>query len=141
MSGWCCGGPNGHYIIKDQLQGFITIEGNILIPPIYDGIYESDNDFIVSRNGNVGVVNNKNEIIIPIEYEVIYSDIFFFDPKNTLDNKYIVFKNNEWLFLSKNGSVLKRKVNEIEIKRNYPDLYEYKEDYMPDGDCFVKKRN
>src|SRR6056297_1414971 len=64
---------------RDGKWGVIDRFGNIIIPFLYahenksfSGVFFADNQrFLVKKNGKYGLVNYKNEFIIPREYEVI----------------------------------------------------------------------
>ncbi len=59
-------------INKSQLkEGLISIDGKIIIDPIYDEIsgYFNNGFMRVRNNGKAGIVNEKGEIVIPIEYD------------------------------------------------------------------------
>jgi hypothetical protein len=85
----------GAFIIlsKNQKKGVLKIDGTEIIPFIYDDIKPSyrvtENapwTFIVTLNEKKGIINDKNKIIIPLEYEIIdlqgsYSDEFMVQNK------------------------------------------------------------
>lgn len=66
----------GLRVTKDLKKGIISKEGKIIIPPIYDDIntfYEAGfSDLLKVKSGEKnGIINLKNEIIIPIEFDWI----------------------------------------------------------------------
>ncbi len=73
----------GLQITKDKKKGFTDKRGNVIIPPIYDNVdsfYESGMDYFikVKQGEKQGVINLKNEIIIPINFEWIGEENGFF---------------------------------------------------------------
>lgn len=59
---------------KDSKWGIIDTTGKVIIPAKYDDVRQSeikDEYFIFSSQGKVGLLNNKNEIIIPSIYKSI----------------------------------------------------------------------
>lgn len=65
-----------YFPITNEIKksGLIDYKGNIIIDAIYDGIsVYNDKYAIVIKDNKFGVVNFKNEIIIPIEYNQIVS--------------------------------------------------------------------
>lgn len=70
-------------------EGLIDINGKVIIEPIYDEIsgYFINGFMRVRNNGKAGIINEKGEIVIPIEYD------------NVLDFKNGMFtaeKSNSW---------------------------------------------
>jgi hypothetical protein len=73
----------GLKITKDKKKGFTDKTGKVIIPPLYDDVdsfYESGMDhFIKVKLGEkVGVINLKNETIIPVNFEWIGEENGFF---------------------------------------------------------------
>lgn len=66
--------PNYTKTQKEYLFGVLDKNGQELIPTMYDEIedFGSNNLLIVSKNKKYGVVNYQNEIIVPIEYDIVY---------------------------------------------------------------------
>lgn len=95
---------------KNGAYGLIYEDENILILPFeYDTImsakeYEVKNKkyrtFIVRENGKYGIVNNKNRVILPIEFDEI-SNWIEYGP----DGHYVK-KDDKWGFAGKNGNIL-----------------------------------
>jgi hypothetical protein len=70
-------------------EGLIDINGKVIIEPIYDEIsgYFINGFMRVRNNGKAGIINEKGEIVIPIDYD------------NVLDYKNDMFtaeKSNKW---------------------------------------------
>lgn len=66
----------GLRVTKDRKKGIISKEGKIIIPPIYDDVntfYEAgfSNLLKVKFGEKNGIINLKNEIIVPIEFDWI----------------------------------------------------------------------
>lgn len=73
----------GLQIVKDKKKGLTDKKGKLIIPPIYDDIdsfYEWDTEqyLKVKIGQKLGVINLKNEVIIPIEFEWIGEENGFF---------------------------------------------------------------
>lgn len=60
----------GWYTIKtDGKEGACDIQGNEIIPPIYDQVDFQGTGYKVTRNYKVGFLSKKNQLIIPICYD------------------------------------------------------------------------
>ncbi len=127
ISGWCCGGPHGHYIIKNGKEGFATVDGKVIIEPKFEGLNETYGGFIVQENNKTGVINLKGDTIIPLENDLIYDDFekLIFNPEDTLDDKFIVLRSDNWMYYSMNGTLIQKDVDIKEIKKEKPFLIEY----------------
>jgi hypothetical protein len=73
----------GLKITKDKKKGFTDKSGKVIIPPMYDDVdsfYESGMDFFikVKLGDKLGVINLKNEAIIPVNFEWIGEENGFF---------------------------------------------------------------
>ncbi|TDQ80058.1 WG repeat-containing protein [Sphingobacterium yanglingense] len=56
--------------------GLIDRKGAYLIEPLYDGfvrIADKKNQFVVERYNKSGIIDSRNQILVPLEYEVIYA--------------------------------------------------------------------
>ncbi len=57
---------------SNGLKGAIDLNGNKLIPFIYDNLsYYSEHNIYIARRGLYGVINDHNEIIIPFNYDYL----------------------------------------------------------------------
>lgn len=78
-------------VSKDGQFGLIDLEGNVIIPFIYESIVMSTvNAYSVSVNGKWGFITKSNQILIPIVYDLI-SDF--------IENLCAVKKDNKWGFI------------------------------------------
>lgn len=73
----------GLKITKDKKKGFTDKSGKVIIPPMYDDVdsfYENGMDYFikVKLGDKVGVINLKNESIIPVDFEWIGEENGFF---------------------------------------------------------------
>lgn len=73
----------GLKVTKDKKKGFTDKSGKLIIPPVYDDVesfYQSDLDhFIKVKSGEkLGVINLKNEVIIPADFEWIGEENGYF---------------------------------------------------------------
>lgn len=143
ISGWCCGKlVSGHYVENNNLQGYITDRGDTIIPLLYDGVSISiGGKFTVLKDEKIGIVNHKNEIIIPIENDYIFTNAeqFIFNYQDTLDDKFVILKDSIWSYSTLQGKLLKENVNPKDIDKdiNYP-ILEYYESNTVSGSCLIK---
>lgn len=74
------------YSSRPHLYGAIDTLGNVIIPSIYDFIFPFRQEITVIKKGlKLGIVNNKGEIKIPLEYDGYnYSHEHFFLKKDSL---------------------------------------------------------
>lgn len=103
---------------KDGKWGLISIDGKVVIPYIYDEIYDFDYkkanrmegpyiDFldsdgktaVVKKNGKWGLVNTKGEVLA----DCIYEDFFIPDVKLFYENRVAAKQNGLWGFLNEKG--------------------------------------
>ena len=91
---WKQHGYSDLLIREGDKVGMMKMEGGVAIHPVYDDIcltYDGQEfffqtDFVVKRNGKWGLVNQRQEVLIPFEYDCIYRK-----PHTT--DAYIVEKN------------------------------------------------
>lgn len=59
--------------IYEGKQGVVNVQGKIIVPPIYDGVYGffQNNSMIVMLNDKLGLINRNGEEIIPPTYNRI----------------------------------------------------------------------
>ena len=78
---------DGFRIVKDGKAGWTDMTGQIIVQPIYEDIDDFSFNFkglyVVTKDGKKGVINKQNNVVVPVEFEVIYDQ----------DN-YIIAKNN-----------------------------------------------
>ncbi|MDX5585998.1 MAG: WG repeat-containing protein [Aureibaculum sp.] len=80
-------------------EGLIDIDGNIIIEPVYDEIsgYFINGFMRVKNNGKAGIINEKGEIVIPIEYDNVL------DYKN---NMFTAEKANKWGIIDVENNII-----------------------------------
>ena len=92
------GHPN-FVFIKDSKKGLRSIAGTEVLPPIYDDISFTFDDYIiweyyygftyvVKKYGKWGVVDNEQHVIIPFEYDFIFR-------KPGIDDNYILMRDGK----------------------------------------------
>lgn len=117
ISNWVEYGPEAHFVTKNHKKGLLSREGKILIPSVYDELhYYDDQIIILSRMGKFGVVNINNKVIIPLEYEIIYSDYSIFEKET--NNQFYVRKNGKYFIIDNNNTIIKN-ITELEIKNKF----------------------
>ena len=67
----------GFFVIKNGKYGYYNMTKGKVFDPIYDRIYFSDNDEIVSAQQGLKVVSKENTKCRPAENENAVGDIFF----------------------------------------------------------------
>jgi len=86
-------------------RGYINIEGEEIIPCIYDDIREFESGFaVVRQNWKFGVINKQGDTIVPCIYESIghYSTSYNF--RNIeLEKRLIVERNSKYGFVNERG--------------------------------------
>lgn len=85
---------NNNRILKNKDNKFLLIQKEKEEILNYDNILFLKSGFLVKREDKYGVVNNNNEVVLPIEYEEIIElkENLFAIRKN---NKFALFKDNE----------------------------------------------
>lgn len=79
----------------NNVYGYIDTMGNTVIPFIYDGGEPFVNDTaIVFKDGKVGMINTKNEILIEFVYDYI-SRFYFPKPPGG----FLLVKREEWFYI------------------------------------------
>lgn len=142
ITDWVENGPGAHYVKKNNFYGIIRYNGQIPIPIIYDKIHcYSYNLIKVKLNGKNGVINNKNETIIPCIYDSLMVNFDLFGFSKNHKNKFIVKNNNQWFYLDSNGKLLKSNVTIQELKNSetYLDFKDY--DYTYIDLCMIFAKN
>jgi len=110
-----------YLIIKnnDNKYGIINYDGNVIIEPIYDNIKILENSFVVKLNNKVGIIN-KNEILVPLEYQYIFKE----------GNYFITFKNNKIGVLNENYQTIVENIINTNLKDPTCLFDDCKLDYM-----------
>lgn len=103
-------------VTKDQKVGLMDREGNISIPLVYDKIqkidyFASSSFYIVKYEGKEGIINTKNETIVPFEYEYVGEFESYFIAK--LDD------NRKGLYDKQGNSVLPLEYMRISKSKSY----------------------
>lgn len=85
---------NNNRILKNKDNKFLLIQKEKEEILNYDNILFLKSGFLIKREDKYGVVNNNNEVVLPIEYEEIIElkENLFAIRKN---NKFALFKDNE----------------------------------------------
>ena len=84
-----------HDVLRDKM-GYIDVEGNVSIPPIYDFCYGFYGGLAAVKEGElIGFIDRENNLVIPFEYSYLY--------KGFKDNFAIVKKDSIIVFIDKNG--------------------------------------
>ncbi|MGL4308123.1 MAG: WG repeat-containing protein [Cetobacterium sp.] len=81
---------NSFIVGSEDGYGVINSLGNIEVKPIYENIIICPNGIIAEKNGKMGVLNKKDEVIIPFEYEKI----------TYVDNYIFLYSKGLWKFVS-----------------------------------------
>jgi hypothetical protein len=67
------------FIEKPIKYGLIDTLGNIVVDPIYDQVLSVPKGFLVQKEGKWGMINGKQEELLPLEYESHSTDYYHFD--------------------------------------------------------------
>ena len=90
---------NEYYIKAEGKTGIINGLNEVIIQPIYDKIFESENGYRKAVKGNfLGLLNENGKIIIPFEYNGLYK----FDNKERLR----VSKEKLWGIIDFNNKII-----------------------------------
>ena len=62
--------PNtSHFARRNEKYGVIDLDGNIIVPAIYDKVYDFENGLAEVENDNLrGLINVQGEIVVPVAY-------------------------------------------------------------------------
>jgi hypothetical protein len=101
-------------------SGLIDRNGKWIILPKYNYIqYWDKGQYIVSLNNKFGVINSKEEVFIPFDYESIEA--------SSKDKNLIFMKNNKYGLMDKNGKMLTKKLyDELDIADSKIFYYTFK---------------
>ena len=128
ISAWWEYGPDAYYVKKDGKVGYLSLDGSKqLVPLMYEEIFyiadflkSTDGEFlIVLQNGKYGVLSfnsndtvSNNQTVIPIEYEVIYSDVYdpFLRTRTDDDFVFYALKDGIWHKIDKSGKTLESNI-------------------------------
>lgn len=108
---------NGLYLVlNNNKYGFIDINCNEIIPPIYDDIAEFQEGFLcATKNGKKGIVDIENKTVIPFIYDDIshFGGLLFYVQKDecwgvvdTLNQVIVPLKYEEVNFFEECGLLL-----------------------------------
>lgn len=96
-------------------KGIVTVDGSTKINLLYDDIAMVDKNnglYLVKNNNKYGVLGNKGNIVIHLEYNQIGLDVSAF-PNNNITNKYVLFENaipvcqnKKWGMFDINGNLI-----------------------------------
>ncbi len=92
-----------------------------MIPVSYDSLYYYNDKIIKGKiNNKYGVLNSKNTIVIPFDYDALIVDFDFhgWENENHID-KFAVKKNDIWYYLDYNGNIIKKDIPNAEIEKEY----------------------
>ncbi|MFT3844306.1 MAG: WG repeat-containing protein [Lacibacter sp.] len=68
---------NKHIIIKDagtRKWGILNAGFKIAVPAIYEQVYTfTDSGVAAKKNGKIGIINLKNEILVPFDYDSVFA--------------------------------------------------------------------
>ena len=156
---------NNLIVKKDNKEGIIDLEGNILVDYIYDDIKYTSNGYIVKNKNKYGILDNNYKTIFKTNNKYIYGnkygylvynkklDIYDKDLKkiisnykynidedilidfNKVDYNYYIVANNDLLIINNN------KINKSTIDKYYYNdyLYTYKDNNLDIYDNFLNK--
>ena len=94
--------PNGNYLVETNEGYYISNMDGSPISDLYLDVLKSKySELILCSSGNgYGVVNFKNEIVIPLQYDIIYDII------NKDTSVFVALKNNTWYVINLSGEVI-----------------------------------
>ncbi len=116
----------GYAVIKiSDKFGLIDAKENIIIEPLYDYLYSPKNGLLrATKNKKEGVINLKQEIIVPLEYDNVYMYL----------DKFIVTKDNKQGVLDNKGKlVIPIQYKDIEFINLKPQRYIFKNELGKKG--------
>jgi len=121
LSSWVEYGPSEHYALKAGKIGLIKTNGEILIPCAYDWLhYYTDSGLIlVERNGQKGIIDRNQKILLPIIFDEIIVDDNYLNFIDKKDERLLGLKNGSWSYFDLQGNVLREKVPLKEIQAEY----------------------
>ena len=88
---------------KDFKWGFIDCSGDTIIDLQYEEIGNfSENLAPVCKNDKWGVINTKNEIVVPFEYDNKWPFIFY----DFKDDLILMYKKGKQNYINRNGVIV-----------------------------------
>ena len=111
---------NNNYLVfkdKNNYQGIIDLNGNVVIEPIYNNINTlSNSNFIVKNQKNqYGIIDRYNNILINCDYKVI----------SQFDEYYLIVNNKDKMALYNNDY---KQITDFAMNYNQTILYDYRGD-------------
>lgn len=89
-------------MIKADGKGFMDASGNIVIPCIYDKVYDFGEGLAaVVKDGKIGFVDKKGNVVVSFIYDKI--DTYDYSSQTFHDGLMKVCKNDKWGFINKEG--------------------------------------
>ncbi len=113
---WSQDGCRDHIVYKDKKYGIVDTLGKIVIPIVYDDLkFYNKSCICVAQNGKYGMINRKNEVQIPLRFDAIYVDNYWWSFK---EDYICVKEGNKYYEISKEGR-LGNEISENEIKKAF----------------------
>ena len=98
------GQPNKYTLVKDAVTrkwGVLNAGFKVAIPLSYDQVYRfTDSCIAVKKNGKIGIVNLKNETLVPFEYDSV------FNGGNKAPGGYQLRKSGSAIWVDAKGRIL-----------------------------------
>lgn len=107
---WFSTSENNNFIVIEQNQkcGIASVEGEVLLPCIYDAIYNqvSYSQLLVENDSLLGVLDRNLNWVLPLEYNRNTSDWFGVDWEDFVDDNgcfFTLYKNGYYGIVDTNG--------------------------------------
>ena len=112
ISNWVEYGPKAHFVTENHKKGLISYDDKKLNPTEFETLsYISDDYIIVSKAKKYGIVDIKNNIIIPINYDKVYVDWIQARINNEIPDIYVL-KKGIYSIVDKENKVIKSTVSQ-----------------------------
>ena len=109
---------NGAYEVqnKEGKFGYVRLNGEIVIPVIYDKINSFDENCLVKKDNKYGIINKEGKKLTEIDYDNIISmNMTYSEGKK----RYLAQKNNKSYIINENGKIIQTKYRSIKPFVNF----------------------
>ncbi len=104
---------DGYRVYKDNKSGYISGQGKLLMPVIYDDFYSVDQYIIIQQGKKYGIADKDGIGVVPVEYDDIRID--FLSSKLETENYFVLDKEGDlFSFHKKTRKLAKLKSGDVE---------------------------
>ncbi len=139
ISGWCENGPEAHYVKENGKIGIVDYQNEVVIPTLYHAIHYYSDEIIKAKiDEKFGLLNKKNEIEIPFEYDAMIIDYNYVRVDPEKKDQIVVRNNGNWMILDVNGDVIQKGLSDSYVKKEYAQFQLTNYDFDYTVECMIE---